>query len=359
MDSSTARILDANANRAREALRVMEDYARFGLDDPWLAKQLKSMRHDLAASLDHRSLNRIIRARDVEADVGRDIRTASEYRRTDARDGVTAAAKRATEALRSLEEYAKTIPRAPAGEFERLRYRLYELDRALAIRIDARQRLADLRLYVLLTGAWCSTDWHTAARRAIDGGADCIQLREKNLTDRRFLDRARSVAALCRDAGVLFIVNDRPDIARLSGAQGVHLGQDDFNISDARRIAGPALIVGVSTHSIEQVRTAAAQSPDYIAVGPMFPSPTKPQQSIPGPELLTVALTETSLPLLPIGGINPETIDTLLSAGATRVCVCAAVVAQPDIVEAARTLRRRVTQQADSAGPSASTTQHP
>src|SRR5205085_7136644 len=123
---------------------------------------------------------------------------------------------------------------------------------------DARERLADARLYVLLSAGGCraALDWTIA--EAADGGAQVFQLREKQLGDRELLERARDVRRWTRKAGVLFIVNDRPDVARLAEADGVHLGQDDLPVREARRVLGPVALVGVSTHTIEQVRHAVA-----------------------------------------------------------------------------------------------------
>lgn len=342
MDPAVGRIIDANSNRAREGLRVVEEYARFGLDDSALSETVKGLRHDLASVLGGSAFRGIVRARDIQRDVGCALDTEAEYHRGDAREVVTAAAKRGTEALRVLEEYTKTFDASTARGFERLRYRLYELERVMAIRAAARERFADVRLYVLVTESLCSGPWQRVVRQVIEGGADCIQLREKTMPDAELVRRAREAADTCRESGVLFIVNDRPDIARLSGADGVHLGRDDLPVADARRILGPDSMVGVSTHTMEQALGVAAEAPDYIAVGPMFASATKPQDHVPGRALLAGVCAETSIPLVPIGGIDGETIASVLRAGARRVCVCSAVIGQSDIAKAAGELKRRV-----------------
>lgn len=350
MDPAVARIIDANANRAREALRVIEDHARFVLDDRAVSAAVKSLRHDLVAVLSHESFRDILRARDTEHDVGRSIATEAEYRRDDAGDVAAAAVKRAGEALRTLEEYAKTTHADSARAFERLRYRLYETERVV-VRDATPQRFRRVKLYVLLTEAFCAGDWLDTARRAIEGGADGIQLREKSLPDAVLLDRARRLANVCRDAGVLFIVNDRPDIARLVRADGVHVGQDDLSVADVRRIMPPRMLVGVSAHTIEQARGAAAVSPDYIALGPMFPSATKPQDHVPGPALLAAMRAETSIPLVPIGGINRTSLAAVLQAGAERICVCSAVIGAVDVADAARALKTSLRVATETAGP--------
>ncbi|NOT00475.1 MAG: thiamine phosphate synthase [Phycisphaerales bacterium] len=342
MDASVARILDANANRAREGLRVLEDFARFHLNDAELSGRIKTARHDLADAVGPEWRDLCIRARDTQGDIGRAIATRTEYVRQTPADVARAAGKRVAEALRALEEYAKTADAGRARSFERLRYRCYEMEQGVAIRIDAAKRFACVRLYVLLTEASCVKPWHRTAEEAIAGGADAIQLREKSLPDGELLARARRLSDLCRSRGVTFLVNDRPDIARLSGADGVHVGQDDLGVPDARRMVGPDGIVGISTHSIEQARAAMRASPDYIAVGPMFASPTKPQAIIPGPELIARVRAETSLPIVAIGGIDAGNVSSVIRSGATAVCICAAIIGRNDVERAAGELKHAI-----------------
>ncbi len=338
MPESVYRILDANFNRAREALRVMEDYARFVLDDAAGSEAVKVFRHDLAACLRRLPAEDLLAARDVGGDVGTAITTEAERQRGDARDVFVAAAKRLPEALRTLEEYGKTLDTRFAADVEALRYRSYELEQRLTLRGDRAARISRARLYVIVTESLCRGDWLEVASRAIDGGADCIQLREKGLEDGGLLTRARRIATLCRKRGVLFIVNDRPDLAVLSDADGVHLGQTDMGVRDARRIVGPARLIGLSTHTPEQLRAAIADVPDYIAVGPMFASTTKPQEHVPGPDLLALAVRETRIPIVPIGGIDATRAVTLRAAGARCLCVCSAVIGAADPADAARAL---------------------
>jgi len=206
---------------------------------------------------------------------------------------------------------------------------------------DRASRFAKVKLYVLITAELCRQDWLTTAADAIAGGAGCLQLREKDLDDREWLARARQLSSLCREHDILFIVNDRPDIAVLADADGVHVGQQDLTVADARRIVGPDRLVGISTHTPEQFQAALAQSPDYIAVGPMFPSSTKPQEHVPGSELLTLALRETEIPIVAIGGITADKLNTLSNAGASCICVCSAVISATDAREAARAFVNR------------------
>jgi len=320
-----ARVLDANGNRAREALRVVEDYCRFVLDDAFLSGELKRLRHELTAALETVSLHWRLESRETLRDVGTAISTAREGERQTPLDVAHVNLKRLQEALRSLEEFGKLRDTVLGGQLEALRYRAYTLERAIVLGAESRRRLADARLYVLLTGSLCTAalDWTIAEAAA--GGANIIQLREKNLDDRKLLERARQVRRWTRQAGVLFILNDRPDVARLAGADGVHLGQDDLPVKEARRILGPDALIGVSTHHLEQVRQAIVDGANYIAVGPAFASTTKAFPEIPGLDFVRQALAETSLPAFVIGGVNPDTIDDVVATGAQRVAVSATI----------------------------------
>lgn len=342
MNRSIARILDANLNRSREALRVMEDYARFVLDDPAGCEALKRLRHDLAAAAARLPAQELLAARDTPGDVGTTLSTEAEGRRANAMAVAVAAAKRLTEALRTLEEYAKTFEASAGAAFEALRYRAYDLEQRLLLRGERSARFAKTRLYVLITADLCRGDWLETAVQAINGGADCLQLREKNLDGGELLARARRLGALCRERGVLFIVNDRPDVAVLAGADGVHLGQSDLPLTDARRIVGADRLIGLSTHTPEQLQQAIDAAPDYIAVGPMFDTATKPQGRVAGPDLLRLATGHTNIPIAPIGGITTANAGILVQVGAARLCVCSAVIASTDPEKAAAGLRAQV-----------------
>ena len=338
MDPSE-RMLDANLNRAREALRVLEEYARLGLEDAALSSTAKGLRHSLAHAVQEAGLTGLIDARDITGDVGCAIAGEGEYVRDSLASVAVAAGKRLTEALRVIEEVGKTRSASFGAAVERIRYGAYNLEKRLAARIDPRKRFAGVRLYVLITESLCAGDWAATADAALRGGADALQLREKDLSDRALLDRAKRLARACHDRGALCIVNDRPDIAALAGADGVHVGQDDLPVAEVRRVMGTDRIVGVSTHSVEQARAAIAAAPDYVAVGPMFETTTKAVERIASPALLSAVRGETSLPLAAIGGINAENAEALLKLGCRCICVCQAVVGAADAESAARRLR--------------------
>lgn len=326
----TARIFDACANRAREGLRVIEDYCRFVLDDAFLSRTLKELRHDLTAALSELAPSLLLEARETQHDVGTEMSTPTEQTRGSLREVVQVNVKRLQESLRSLEEYGKVHSSRLGQTLEQLRYRAYTLERVLLLGVTARQRLHGARLYVLLTGARCeaSLDWIIAEAAA--GGANIVQLREKDKSDRELLERARQVRRWTRESGVLFIVNDRPDIARLVEADGVHLGQDDLPVKEARRILGPEALIGVSTHNLQQLRQAILDGASYVGVGPSFPSGTKDFAELAGLEFVRQAMAETTLPAFVIGGVNRETVGAAVAAGARRVAVSAAITGSDD-----------------------------
>lgn len=336
----TARILDACANRAREALRVVEDYCRFVLDDAFLTGELKRLRHDLAAALADVPGPLLLAARDTLGDVGTGIATPQELYRPTLVSVVEANLKRLQEALRSLEEYGKVRSPGLGQAVETLRYRAYTLERAIVPGETARRRLADARLYVLVTFGLCARSPEWVVREAVAGGAQVVQLREKGLTDRDLLERTRQVSRWARAGGALFVLNDRPDLARLADADGVHVGQDELPVREARRVVGPDALVGVSTHDLEQVRQAVRDGASYIGVGPTFPSGTKEFAAFPGLEFVRQATAETSLPAFAIGGVTLKNLPEVVAAGARRAAVSGAICGSEDPCALAAAMRR-------------------
>lgn len=324
------RILDASANRAREALRVLEDYSRFFLSDAFLSRELKTLRHELATALDGLNPALLWNARETQQDVGTSISTERELERSSLAEVATANAKRLQEALRSLEEFGKLIDGPFAVAVESLRYRSYTVEKALLEAARAREQLVGVQLCVLVTDALCRASLPGTVAEALAGGAQMIQLREKQLDDRTLLRLAQEIRRLTRKANALFIVNDRADIARSSEADGVHLGQDDLPVYAARRILGPDALIGVSTHNLEQVRQAVRDGASYIGVGPTFPSSTKEFAELPGLEFVQQAVQETSLPAFAIGGINVENLQEVIATGVRRVAVSGAICRAED-----------------------------
>ena len=329
------RVLDAAANRAREGLRVIEDYVRFLLDDRFLTESLKTLRHEFVAALGIVPFEHRLAARETERDVGTAATTPAERHRANPSGVLAANFSRLQEALRTLEEFGKLIDPGLAAAIERVRYRTYTLQRAIGMAQAGIARLADARLYVLVDGRGTPAEFTALCQSLVSAGVDVLQLRDKSLDDRTLLARARTLREIAHAAGVVFIVNDRPDLAALAQADGVHLGQEELLIKDARTILGPEGLIGVSTHSIEQARQAVLDGANYIGVGPTFPSQTKQFAAFPGLALLSAVSGEIGLPAFAIGGIHRENLGEVLQTGIRRIAVGAAVTAAPDPAAAA------------------------
>lgn len=340
---SLARILDANANRAREALRVLEELARFHLNDSFLSRQAKMLRHQLTELLrQYMPPSLLLRSRETESDVGTRLSTASEYQRHSLNAVMQANAQRLQEALRSLEEYGKIHSAALGAQLENLRYQSYTLERALFLGQSARDRLAKAQLYLLVSKGSCAASIEWTIQEAAAGGVSIVQLREKNKSDRELLAIAREVRSVTRELGLLFIMNDRPDLAKLTHADGVHLGQDDLEVASARSLLGPDAVVGVSTHNIDQLRAAILAGADYVGVGPTFPSQTKSFENYAGLEYVQQVAVETTLPAFAIGGITVENIEQVVAAGLQRVAVGQAITQAEEPREVASMLRMQL-----------------
>jgi thiamine-phosphate pyrophosphorylase len=201
-----------------------------------------------------------------------------------------------------------------------------------------RERLRTARLYFICDARPHGEDPEPLLRAALTGGVDIVQLREKQL-DRHAIERAGATfRRLCDTYSALFIVNDDPEVARACDADGVHVGQEDRGVADARAALGPDAIIGLSTHSEEQI--AAAEGPDYISVGPIWETPTKEGRPAVGLELVRHAAEQATAPFYAIGGIDPSNAGQVVEAGAHRLAVVRAIRDADDPSAAAAALRR-------------------
>jgi thiamine-phosphate pyrophosphorylase len=350
--SDIYRILDAAANRSREAVRVLEDFVRFVLNDPTLTRQLKEFRHKLQDVLSSFPLQVRLEARNTEQDVGTEMEADGEYRRPSIHDVLSANFARLQESLRSLEEFSKHTEPLLARRFEQLRYRCYTLHKIVALTVPSLPNFpsplqtervrVNGSLYVLVDIRETEEEFASFVKAIIDGGADIIQLRDKTANDRTVLARSRILKEQIAVSGcpVLFVMNDRPDLALAAGADGVHVGQEELPATAVRRIVGNKMLVGVSTHNIEQARQAVADGADYIGAGPVFESSTKEFSQLAGLDFLREVAAEIELPAFAIGGITLENAAEVLKTGITRFAVRSALLQAEEPQTAAKNLKR-------------------
>lgn len=202
-----------------------------------------------------------------------------------------------------------------------------------------RSRLDAARLYAITADAEPERVLAVAAA-LLRGGVDVVQLRQKTMARGDQLRLATRLAALVREAGGLFIVNDHADIAVLSGADGVHLGPDDIPVEAARRVVGADLLIGASASSPEAGRAAAAAGADYLGSGPAYSTPIKSEKAVIGPSGAARVAAAAPIPVFAIGGIDLKNLPQLVAAGVTRVCMIRALFAAENPEEAARQARR-------------------
>lgn len=346
------RLVDANANRVREGLRTLEDLARFVMDAPEAARDLKGVRHEVTAAVD-RLLGPMSMVRDTAGDVGTTNSTAGELARPGLVSVAEAAGGRVAEGCRSLEEAAKVLDAGGriATAIQSARYAAYDLASEVVSALS-RGRPAGWRVQVLLTESACRRPWREVLEAVIAGGADAIQVREKDLGPADLVERSKAVIDIARPAGVPVVVNDRADVAVAVAADGVHLGQGDLPVEAARRVVGGLALVGGSAHDLDEALRNHRAGCDYCGVGRFAASVTKPDVAAGGPALVTAMSTGfPGWPQLVIGGIGPGNVDEVVAAGGVAIAVCEAACGADDPAAVVADLRNRL-QQAVETGSS-------
>jgi thiamine-phosphate pyrophosphorylase len=341
------RMIDANLNRSSEGLRVLEDVARFLLDNTELSQRLRSVRHDLARETKPLKIG-LLSQRDSERDVGHPYPVPPGERELNIKttslqgslDLVTANAKRVEESLRVVEELTK-LPEVSSmlnsASFEQMRFTVYTLERDLISRISRRDKTERiLGLYVILDRQFLGgRDELDIARQIIEGGARVIQLRDKSQfyqdQKRKLLLIAQKLKELCSQADVLFIINDYLDLAMAVDADGLHIGQEDLPLPIVRRELPIDKIVGCSVTTLSQATKAQNEGADYIAVGSIFPTTTKKEATVVGVDIIKELKRIVPIPLVAIGGINQNNVSEVVAAGADAVAVISAVLGEKDV----------------------------
>jgi thiamine-phosphate pyrophosphorylase len=323
---AVCRILDANLDRAREGLRIIEEWCRFGLNSSQLSDECKQLRQELASwhTPDLRT------ARDTPGDPGTELTHPQEERRASLGTLLQANFCRVQEALRVIEEYSKLYNPSMGAAFKQMRYRVYTLESCL-LGYQRHQLLARSHLYLVTSPM---EGLLNVVEAALQGGLSLVQYRDKDTADLDRLEMAGQLRQLCQHYGAIFLINDRVDLALAVDADGVHLGQQDMPIAIARQLLGPQKIIGRSTTNPEEMQRAIQEGADYIGVGPVYETPTKAGKAPVGLEYIRHVAKNVSIPWFAIGGIDVNNVNEVINAGAQRVALVRAIVQaeQPTLV---------------------------
>jgi len=325
-DNRIAQLIDANLDRAREGLRVMEDWCRFGLKRNDFSIQIKDWRQQLGAQ--HHNIYR--KARLSSEDPAMGVSHPLQKNRSTPEDIFIANSSRVQEALRVIEEFTRITDPKLSEIATKIRYETYEIEiNVLKAKegIDKRQILKDCSLYLITANRKGLIE---IVLQALKAGVKIVQYREKFLNDNEKVNQAKDLASLCKKYNSLFIINDRIDIAIAVDADGIHLGQEDFPTKIAREILGSEKIIGRSTHCLKDIKNAEEEGCDYIGIGPIFPSETKKKLNPIGIDYLGKGLNKTLLPAFAIGGINVSNINKLKQIDNLRIAVSDAIINSND-----------------------------
>lgn len=344
------RIIDANANRAREGLRVVEEVARFVREKPDLTARLKGIRHDITRTLKTFPNGDLLSARSSEEDVGRKLYQEEEGRRAGHEEIVRINMRRSEEAMRALEEFSKVIDSKLGQNFKDIRFQLYSLEKDIVrktITSEKRRAISNWKLYVILDRELVGKgDPVKIARAVASAGAKVIQWRDKEGSAR---EAAKVLSKLRKDKSLKntkIIINDRVDLTLATGADGVHLGQEDLPLPEARKLLGEEKIIGVSTHNLEEAVQAEKEGADYISLGPIFATQTKKEAGRPlGIKKISQVKKSVNLPLIAVGGISEANLREVRGAGADAVAVASAILKTEDIIKATKTLLSKMEEQ--------------
>ena len=307
------RVLDANINRASEGMRVLEDIARLVLENQSLCRSIKQCRHAL------RTQTPTVNSRDSASDVGATVSTPQETERNSLHDVAIAAGNRCAEALRVVEEFLKIT--STLNNVEAIRYEMYDLANEVVLLLGGTTK-KQWNLCFVMTKDDCALAWQDTLAQACVSGCDCIQVREKEMETGPLIQHVLEVKKIAGKYGGQVIINDRVDVLLATGICGVHLGQDDMSIEQARKLCGSQRVIGATAHSTKQLNSAIRFGADYVGVGSMFKSTTKPNARIASLGLLKNALAYCHLA---IGGVTTANVQELYTAGCRGIAVSSAI----------------------------------
>jgi len=330
-DLRISQIIDANLDRAREGLRVLEDWARFGLGNEDFVIRIKNFRQILGKN--HLEIYKL--SRNHIEDQCKGLSHDEQTKRKSPSKIISCNSARVQEALRVIEEFSRNHNNKLSKIASEIRYEIYTLEIEL-LNFNNRKRA---ELIINENNLYSITDHRENLLEIIEkillGGVKIIQHRYKKGNDKSHLKEAIEINNLCKKYNSLFIVNDRVDIALASNADGVHLGQNDIDIKTARKLLGISKIIGVSANNSTDIYKAVKDGCDYIGVGPVFPTLTKKDKESLGVEKIKVLIKDINIPCFAIGGINKLNISSLTNHGISKVAMVSGLLNSDDPKEEA------------------------
>ncbi len=337
-NQDVAQLIDANLDRAREGLRVIEDWSRFGLNNKDFVIILKDWRQQLGQH--HYEFYK--KARSTINDKGAGLKHPAQSNRIQPKEIVAANFARVQEALRVLEEFTrKTHPELSTISAD-IRYKIYDLEIDILKASNNKINLDKLNNCKLCLITKPHPKLLNTVSLALKAGVKMIQFRCKEGTDLDNLRIAKEIASLCKINDSLFIVNDRIDIAIASKADGIHLGQEDIPIEIARELIGPEKIIGLSAHSLKQIESAEKEPCDYLGVGPIYKTPSKKDKKSIGTDSLKKITSQIHIPWFAIGGINKINISEVNRLGAKKIALINAIMNAEDPYKASKELLEKI-----------------
>ncbi|MBI4244419.1 MAG: thiamine phosphate synthase [Planctomycetes bacterium] len=315
------RILDANLDRVTEALRVIEDYSRFVLNNRAISIQIKELRHRIFKILSGDSAEWII-SRNIKNDLTKYYDIASKTSSLTARN-----CSRVKESLRSIEEALKAYSFSKSNAIRQIRFEFYSIEKKLlSLRHKYDDKLRDARLYFILSTEHAKNKkaLTSFAKKAVSGGADLIQFRDKFLSDNIKISLLQELKKISSENGIPLLVNDRADLCLLTKCDGVHIGSSDISPEMCRQLIGDDKIVGYTAHNLKEINNADSKPISYLAYGTFFKSKTKQRLTLNHSEWKH--MTASKKPLFAVGGINLSNIQKLRSYGINKVAICSAIM---------------------------------
>jgi len=332
--NKTDQVIDANLDRAREGLRVIEEWSRFNIDDLDIATRLKDWRQRLGVL--HKRDYKF--SRDLESDIGLGLTHPAQKNRNSSDELISSNCSRVQEALRVIEEFSRNYNPLLSKTSNEIRYGLYEMEIHIlrhSIRSKRLEKLKYCRLCLITSNQENLID---IVKESLKGGTRMVQYRCKEKSDLSKYEEAKILCKLCKDSNSLFIVNDRIDIALSVNADGVHLGQNDLPTKVVRKLIGSDMLIGRSTHSSKEIISSEEEDINYLGIGPVFKTESKPNLKSLGIEKLKGIIPITKLPIFAIGGINESNIKKIKEIGIKKVAVIGSIMNAKDPKESTKNL---------------------